>query len=128
MKTKYKYMHAVGAITTDTVLYTVTVGDNKRDKKLLQRALFLTAGSNHYFHVNDSDTADFCYNVAKSLYPDAINPLAVMQTDCITIAQLVSFLTDNDFPAVNVSHVDNYQRQMTEPKFFYLQHQLCKRI
>lgn len=128
MKTKYKYMHAVGAITTDTVLYTVTVGSNKRDRSLLQKAMFLTTGSEHYFQVNNNETAEFCFKVAKSLYPDAIMPLSVMKTECITIAQLVRFITDNDFPAVSDTSVNNYTRQMTEPKFFFLQHQLCKRM
>ena len=69
MKAKYIFSCETGAITTETVFYTVYIGNSAYGQRLLQRCQALTFSTNYFFAKADAKTSEFLLNVAQSLYP-----------------------------------------------------------
>lgn len=75
MKTRYTFIHSVGAITTDTVFYTVMLGTSQEDKAILRKSQSLRFTTDCYFQPYTQDVATFVRRIAESLYPDVTFPL-----------------------------------------------------
>lgn len=97
MKAKYIFSHETGAITKDTVFYTVLIGDSDYGRRLLKRCQALTFLTDCFFAKVDSNTSDYLYKVAQSLFPGVTLPLLRLQHVQLTERQFSRMLTQHFF-------------------------------
>lgn len=95
MKAKYIFSHETGAITRDTVFYTVYIGDSDYGRRLLKRCQPLRFLTDYFFAKYDKSTADFLKKVADSLYPDVTLSLLRLKHVQLTERQFSRMLSEH---------------------------------
>lgn len=73
MKRIYILIVTDGCICLDTHFYRLYVGENSRDQMELKSLYILSNSRNWFFKKQDSETADFLINIAKSLSVSVID-------------------------------------------------------
>ena len=104
MKAKYIFSQETGAITKDTVWYTVYIGDSDYGQRLLKRCQALQFITDYFFAKYDSVTADYLLKVAASLFPGVTLPLLRLQHVQLTERQFSRMLSERVFNRHNTSH------------------------
>lgn len=97
MKAKYIFSHETGAITKDTVFYTVYIGDSDYGRRLLKRCQALQFLTDYFFAKYNESTADFLQKVADSLFPGVTLSLLRLRHERLTERQFSRMLSDGVF-------------------------------
>ena len=92
MKAKYIFSHETGAITTDTVFYTVWIGNSAYGQRLLRRVQPLRFLTDYFFAEYNATTADYLCKVATSLFPGVQLPLLRLRRVDLTERQFSKLL------------------------------------
>lgn len=127
MKAKYIFSCETGAITTETVFYTVYIGDSVYGQRLLQRCQALTFSTNYFFAKADAKTSEFLLNVAKSLYPGVTLPLLRLNTVHISEREFSRLLTQKVFKRATPSQNSCAMLCQLDSQFYAAHHTLWSR-
>lgn len=127
MKAKYIFSHETGAITTETVFYTVYIGDSAYGQRLLQRCQALTFSTNYFFAKADAKTSEFLLNVAQSLYPGVTLPLLRLNTVQLSEREFSKLLTQKVFRRETSSQNSCAMLCQLDSQFYAAHHSLWNR-
>lgn len=127
MKAKYIFSHETGAITTETVFYTVYIGDSAYGQRLLQRCQALTFSTNYFFAKADAKTSEFLLNVAQSLYPGVTLPLLRLNTVQLSEREFSKLLTQKVFRRETSSQNSCVMLCQLDSQFYAAHHTLWSR-
>lgn len=97
MKTKYIFIHCADFLKADTNIYQVFIGTSEREKRLLQKLLFLKSNPDYYFEKYSQEVADFLLRVHASFTDKPYYCCNVPPISNVSLTQLFAMLTAQCF-------------------------------
>lgn len=127
MKAKYIFIHADAEITTETVFYTVMLGQSKEDKAILAQCQSLRFLTSCYFQRYSADVSNYLCRIAESLFPGVTLPLLRLQRQVVNGREFKRILQTKVFNVQPSTPGIAQTLCQLEPMFYHKHTQLWNR-
>ena len=97
MKAKFIFIHATGAITHQTTVYSVWFGSSQKDQRDLKFFNSLRFNADYYFSKYTTEVAEFIYKLNQSLFNPRPEQGILLNTQTITPSELKKMVLSGVF-------------------------------
>lgn len=106
MKRYYYYIVAGESIDLQTKFYKVGIGTSCQDQRDYKTLTSIAQRRGYYFALVDSDSLEFVFRIALSLYPSyEVSPLDYLNIELVTARCLVKLLASSVTNSVDIKNV-----------------------
>lgn len=118
MKAKFIFIHATGAITHQTTIYSVWFGSSQKDQRDLKFFNSLRFNADYYFSKYTDDVAEFIYKLNQSLFHPRPEQGILLNTQTVTPSELKKMVLSGVFSHAPLPKGYCYFRGHIDPHFY----------
>lgn len=118
MKAKFIFIHAAGAITHKTTVYTTWLGTSQQDQKDLKFFNSLAFNTDYYFRKYTTEVADFIYRLNQSLFNPRPEQGILLNTQTVSPSMLRRMVLSGVFSHAPLPKGYSYFRGHIDPMFY----------